>query len=188
MVARGGRGTRDAGPALLALSYLQAEADVITAQSITTAMPATAQSWTDTANQIAAEGGGIWRLILVEPSAIDRLLDAARGGDAEALRLARILAHLSHRLDAFDSPCDAAPSCLLCESPFYDQRYPGALIVFCGECPEPDAALACGVCATCQNSQHSAQNLHTAIVAALSARFGIALRLLRPVHPVVGHA
>jgi hypothetical protein len=182
MVGRGHRGSRHAQPPLLALPDLHAEAAMITHQA------PIARSWRQTVAAALTEAAGLVRLTILPPECLDQLLDTARDGDPEACRLTTIVAQLSIRLDAHDTPSDDTPACLLCQRAFWCDRYPRVLAVLNADIPAPDACLVTGICCGCAAVHGSTEALHTAILAALRDRFGLALRTLPPFAITMGHA
>jgi hypothetical protein len=149
----------------------------------------TSSAWRQTVRAVLDEGDGLLRLAIITPTAIDPLLEAARTGDAEALRLCAIIDRLSLRLDAIDTASNTAPTCLLCQtSIFRRSSYPAAVTIVNAATDAPDATLVTGVCAACCRVLPSPELLQSAIVDSLCRSFALHLRLLPSFAAAVGHA
>jgi hypothetical protein len=133
-------------------------------------------------NAALLEGQGLLQLAIIGPENIGRL-DAASDGHACILRVIEVVADT---LAEYTSPDLASLSCLLCARQFWRDRPPQAMAVLTADTPSPRAALACGICASCQTA-HPDRALQSATLAGLRERFGLSIRELSP-FSAPGHA
>jgi hypothetical protein len=126
-----------------------------------------------------AEGGGLWRLVLLGGQHADALAAAVQDGEPSACRLARVLAAFRDRLDAHATLSDdTAPTCLLCPRILWRAHYPLLVGVLTADVAAPDATCVCGICQDCWVTRGDDPTLRTAILASLRDRYGLELRVL----------